>query len=259
MPALPDTPPSVPHGVTVWAVGDIHGRLDLLDALIERLTQDAARFEGEKVVIFLGDYVDRGPESRGVVQRLASLEIEGVSLRFLRGNHEETMLAFLDDPTVGARWCEYGGDATLKSYGLSHPALRHRDSAWRQAADELRHKLTPRETAFLEGLEMSVTIGDYFFVHAGARPGTPLADQTPHDLLWIRRSFLDSEDRFDKLVVHGHTPTVEVYEDHRRIGLDTKAYASGRLTALRLQGADREIIQVEAAAVPMQDARSPAD
>jgi len=203
------------------------------------------------LVIFLGDYVDRGEESRGVVEFLAGLDRDaGIEWRFLRGNHEETMLAFLTDPTVGSRWCDYGGDATIRSYGLRIPELKHRAEAWAHLSADLKHKLTAAEQAFLEEQELSITVGDYFFAHAGARPGAPLEQQTTEDLLWIRRSFLESDVEFDKIVVHGHTPTAEVHADHRRIGIDTRAYESGVLTALRLEGTDRAILQALGARKP---------
>lgn len=237
--------PVVPDGAVVWAIGDVHGRLDLLKPLTDAILADAAVVDASrKLVVFLGDYVDRGPESRGVIQFLIDLPKDrGIEWRFLKGNHEETMLNFLDDPSVGTRWCEYGGDATLRSFGLRVPDLRHRVEAWTHVMADLAHKLTPGELDFLENLELSVTVGDYFFVHAGARPGQPLERQSPDDLMWIRGTFLDSSVEFDRVVVHGHTPVPDVHCDHRRIGVDTKAYASGVLAALRLCGGDRSIMK----------------
>lgn len=237
--------PAVPDGTVVWAVGDIHGRLDLLQPLVKAIVAELrASAAARKVVIFLGDYIDRGPDSRGVLLFLASLpDVEGVEWRFLKGNHEQAMLGFLDDPSAGRRWCEYGGDSALRSYGLRAPDLAHRPEAWARVAADLRHKLTERETAFLENLELSLTVGDYFFSHAGARPGISLDRQSPEDLMWIRNAFLDSPAAFEQVVVHGHTPTPRVYADHRRIGTDTKAYDSGVLTALKLEGRERNVMQ----------------
>ena len=238
--------PETPRGTVAWAIGDIHGRLDLLKPLVEAILADAAASAAErKVVVFLGDYVDRGPDSRDVIRYLADLPTDrGVEWRFLKGNHEEAMLDFLEDPSAGARWCEYGGDATLASYGLRPPELKHKVEAWARVSNDLDHKLTPRERAFLEELELSLSIGDYFFSHAGARPGVPLERQTERDLMWIRNSFLDSDVAFEKVVVHGHTPTREVHVDQRRIGVDTKAYDSGMLSAVRLEGTTRRVVRV---------------
>ncbi len=237
--------PAAPEGVVVWAVGDIHGRLDLLEPLVEAIIADAAVSAPDRtMVVFLGDYIDRGPASAEVVRYLAGLSAEaGIEWRFLKGNHEEAMLTFLDDPAFGVEWCQYGGGATLRSYGLREPDIKHRAEGWRGLSLDLDHRLPAAERAFLENLELSVTAGDYFFAHAGARPGKSLEDQSPRDLMWVRRSFLDSEEVFDKVVVHGHTPAEAVHIDHRRIGLDTRAYESGVLSAARLAGTGRTVLQ----------------
>jgi serine/threonine protein phosphatase 1 len=242
--------PEVPKGTVVWAIGDVHGRDDLLEPLVEAVRDDLrASGDQRKVVVFLGDYVDRGPGSRAVLKYLVGLSAEdGVEWRFLKGNHEETMAKFLEDPSIGVRWCEYGGDATLRSFGLRPPDMRHRAEAWRHLSSDLNHKLTADERAFLAELEMHLSVGDYFFAHAGARPGEPLDSQTAEDLLWIRSTFLRSEQEFEKVIVHGHTPTAEVHADRRRIGIDTRAYESGVLTALRLRAGERRILQAVAPA-----------
>ncbi len=158
------------------------------------------------------------------------------------------MLDFLDDPTTGVTWCEYGGDTTLASYGLRLPQMKHKPEVWRHLADDLNHNVTALEREFLEGLELSLSVGDYFFAHAGARPGVPLDQQSERDLMWIRNSFLDSDVEFGKVVVHGHTPTREVHVDRRRIGVDTKAYESGVLTALCLRKHERWLLKAVASA-----------
>lgn len=236
--------PRVPDGTLVWAVGDIHGCLNLLKALVDGIHADAASIDASrKMVIFLGDYIDRGPDSRGVLRYLIDLPRDaGIEWRFLKGNHEEAMLKFLDDPSFGTNWCEYGGDAALASYGLKPPEMKHRVEAWARVAADLDHKVTAQERAFLGNLEYSISVGDYFFAHAGARPGIALDRQSARDLMWIRGSFLDDETPFEKVVVHGHTPTTDVHADHRRIGVDTKAYASGILTAVRLKGQSRQLL-----------------
>lgn len=237
--------PTVPEGVVAWAVGDIHGRLDLLEPLVESIMADAAAHPAQRtLVIFLGDYIDRGPQSRGVIGYLGNLpDDQGLEWCFLKGNHEEAMLDFLDDPGAGPAWCEYGGGATLASFGLRPPQMKHRPEAWAHLSADLAHRVTPAERAFLENLELSVSVGDYFFSHAGARPGIGLDDQSARDLMWIRNSFLDSEVEFEKVVVHGHTPSIDAHCDHRRIGVDTKAYETGILTAVRLSGRERALVQ----------------
>lgn len=237
--------PRVPDGTVVWAIGDIHGRLDLLEPLVDAIMADVAETPANRTaVIFLGDYIDRGADSRGVVQYLVNLPRDaGIEWRFLKGNHEEAMLNFLEDPTKGATWCEYGGDATLASYGLRLPQLKHKPEAWAHLAADLDHKVTAAERSFLEGLELSVSVGDYFFAHAGARPGVALDQQSARDLMWIRDSFLKSDLEFEKVVVHGHTPTAEVHADGRRVAIDTRAYESGVLSALRLREDARGILQ----------------
>lgn len=239
------TRPEIPSGVRVWAIGDIHGRLDLLEPLVAAIRSDLeASGATRKVCIFLGDYIDRGPASCEVIRFLTGLDRAGpIEWRFLKGNHEETMLDFLDDPSVGPAWCTYGGDTTLRSYGLRPPAVKHVAGGWTSLSQDLAHKLLPGELAFLEGLELSVEIGGYFFAHAGARPGVPLNKQTAHDLMWIRRSFLDNDAAFERIVVHGHTPTSKVHVDDRRLGIDTKAYESGLLTALGLWGDQRLLLE----------------
>lgn len=247
-PVRAPSPPAAPEGVVVWAIGDIHGRLDVLKPLVEAIIDDAAASAPDRtMVVFLGDYIDRGPESAGVVRYLMSLSaVAGIEWRFLKGNHEEAMLTFLEDPSFGLEWCQYGGGATLWSYDLREPDMKHRPEAWRALSQDLAHKVAAEERTFLEDLELSLSAGDYFFAHAGARPGRALTDQTSRDLMWVRRSFLDSEEAFEKIVVHGHTPAEAVHIDHRRIGLDTKAYDSGILSAVRLSGTERVIFQATA-------------
>ena len=236
---------SVPPGTLVWTVGDVHGRLDLLRPLLSAILEDFDRgAETRKVLIFLGDYVDRGPESKGVIDLLCRLADDGpVETIFLRGNHEDRMAAFLEDPGIGPTWCDYGGREALRSYGVTAPADRADKDAWAAASAEFNAAVSDRHRTFLRDLRFSVSVGDYFFVHAGARPGVPLDQQSRHDMMWIRQTFLDDGRAFEKIVVHGHTPTDDIQSDHRRIGLDTGAYATGVLTAVRLEGAERAALQ----------------
>ena len=243
--ALPRVPAGLPAGSVVWAIGDIHGRLDLLDRLLSAITDsDEVRNGVKPVLVFLGDYIDRGSNSRGVIDRLVILADDPTfETYFLKGNHEDKMLEFLEDSTVGAAWCDYGGAQALESFGLKVPVLKHRQEGWASLSSDLAHRLSPRQRDFLESLEYSVAIGGYFFAHAGARPGVPLEDQSQHDLMWVRGSFLNSEVRFERVVVHGHTPADDPYIDHRRIGIDTRAYESGVLTAVRLEGEGHRFLQ----------------
>ena len=227
---------STPPDTRIYAIGDVHGRADLLGKLQSRIARDAGRAqETRKVVVYLGDYVDRGPDSAGVIDRLIDGPLAGLEQVFLMGNHEDFFLQFLEDPDVGALWVRNGGDATLASYGLDGAAeCGAKDMA--ALSRSLHDKLPDRHLEFLKGLSVSHREGDYFFVHAGIRPGVPLDRQSEEDLLWIREPFLDSPDERDVVVVHGHTP-VDVPEVHsNRIAVDTGAVWSGRLTAAVLRG-----------------------
>ena len=234
-----------PPDCVIWAVGDIHGRSDLADRLLQALRADLhAAGAGRKVVVFLGDYVDRGLDSRGVLNQLCNFAADpALEVHFIRGNHEDRMEAFLSDPAVGPSWCDYGGRDTLVSYGVSPPPMRGDPGAWVEASRALGEAMPEHHHAFLAEQELSVTIGDYFFVHAGARPGVPLINQAPYDLMWIRQPFLDHSAPFEHVVVHGHTPTEAVHSDARRIGVDTGAYATNVLSAVRLEGESRVLLQ----------------
>jgi len=227
----------------IWAVGDVHGCADLLQAL---LAQVLSEHTGKPVrIVFLGDYVDRGPASREVLDLLIALESLGrVRPTFIRGNHDFMMQEFLRKPEIGPAWLEMGAAATLRSYGVEPPGLSVSPQAWRDAHQRFLRAVPRRHSGFLDRLEPSLTEGDYFFTHAGVRPGRSLDRQRSSDLMWIRTVFLDDPQPLPKMVVHGHTVTPAPYADHRRIGLDTGAYASGTLTALRVEGATRRFLQV---------------
>jgi len=227
---------SLPEGVRVYAVGDIHGRLDLLDAIHRLIEQDSADKGGERTLVYVGDYIDRGPDSKGVIDRLLS-PLKGFKTRHLKGNHDESLLEFLNDPIHYRQWKDYGARETLASYGVTPPLFDKPDEL-SLVRDALAEALPAAHLQFLNGLELSFEIGDYFFAHAGVRPGLPLARQSPDDLMWIREQFLTSNADFGKVVVHGHTPSPEPQKKHNRIGIDTGAYATGKLTCAVLEGSD---------------------
>ena len=241
-----------PEGLTLYAIGDIHGRSDLLSAMLAAVAEDR-REESASVVICVGDYVDRGRGSREVVELLlafaADSPIGGEAagsdgpVRFLRGNHDQSLLDFLREPMSGPGWCDFGGRETLASYGVQTPASRTDEDGWSRASRDLAAALPPAHLSFFEGLEYACEYGDYFFAHAGVRPGVPLDEQDTRDLMWIRQPFIEDTRRLPKLVVHGHTPTETVHFDRRRIGIDTGAYATGVLTALKLKGSSRALLQ----------------
>jgi serine/threonine protein phosphatase 1 len=231
----------VPNDNTrLYVIGDIHGRLDLLDRLIDEIDRDAKEQGANCLTVTLGDYIDRGPDSRGVLERLLSNPFPGDYVA-LKGNHEALLQSFLEDPAVGAQWRHLGGLETLHSFGVSVAAMM-RGRNYDQAADQLRAALSPAHTRFLASLKMSLTVGRYFLCHAGVRPGVKLERQSPDDLLWIRDDFLNSTGDFGKIVVHGHTPTVEPKVLPNRINIDTGAFATGRLTCVVLEGESRRFI-----------------
>jgi serine/threonine protein phosphatase 1 len=230
-------------------VGDVHGRLDVLEPLVADILQDvkASLPDRPPLLVFLGDYVDRGPASAGVVDLILNLAAwADLEVCALKGNHEEAMLTFLEDAAFGPLWMEHGGGATLASYGVAPPMSRSEPQAWAEARQALADALPEAHLAFLNRLELIRIEGDYAFVHAGVRPGATLDQQTERDLLWIRYDFLDAPGPFEKVIVHGHTPMEEPQILRHRLGVDTGAYATGVLTAVRLQGDSRSLIQARA-------------
>lgn len=226
-----------PDGLVGFAVGDIHGRADLLERMLERLETEARAVPSLRpVVVFLGDYIDRGPASRACLDLLLSGRPSGFERIFLMGNHEASMLAFLRGDPAARAWLSHGGMDTLVSYGVAPPPLGAQDGQIREAAEALRNAVPPAHLAFLGGLDLHHARGGYLFVHAGVDPDKPLEAQTERECLWIRSPFLDSRRRLPFRVVHGHTPVAAPFIDKRRIDVDTGAYASGVLSAVRLEG-----------------------
>ncbi len=234
---------AVPNNQRIYAVGDIHGRADLLIALMELIKKDTASCVGvNKCVVFLGDYVDRGSQSKQVIDYLIHKIPPELKAVFLRGNHEEAMLLFLSgDTDAGRGWLQFGGEETLVSYNVnpSHP----RSSADLTTARlSLIEKLPALHRDFLISTQLSFTVGDYHFVHAGIKPGIPLDEQTSDDMLWIRNEFLSSRADHGKIIVHGHSIRSKPDIQPNRIGIDTGAYSSNHLTCLILQNTQRHII-----------------
>ncbi|MGH6943783.1 MAG: metallophosphoesterase family protein [Geminicoccaceae bacterium] len=239
-PTAGGVPARVPPGVCVYAIGDIHGRLDLVDEMHRLITVDAAQLTPgtEKLVVYVGDYVDRGLESREVIDALIDHPLPDFRPVHLLGNHDAWLLTFLVDPRVGPTWLRYGGDATLASYGVRVGTPVDEAPYYEQLQSSLRERVPRRHVEFLQSLELSYETGDYLFVHAGVRPSLPLDRQTADDLLWIREPFLSCRQEFGKVVVHGHTVDAEPTVRANRIGIDTGACWTGCLTCLVLEEGD---------------------
>lgn len=238
-------PGTVPAGQAVYAIGDVHGRLDLLEDLLVRIREDAGRHSTDtaRSLIFLGDYVDRGPESRGVVEAVMSDLLPGFTTVRLMGNHEEAMLSFLDGESDGLDWLSFGGLETLLSYGVPLRSLPNSGEAVKALQAALIEAVPERHIAFFRRCLLHYTVGDYVFVHAGVRPGITLEKQTQTDLLWIRDDFLRVRAPLPgRVVVHGHTICDLPQNRGHRINIDTGAFVSGRLTCLVLRGNERRFL-----------------
>jgi len=228
------TQPRVPNSTRVYAIGDIHGRRDLLDRLLDTIAKDCTDAPERRVLVTLGDYIDRGPDSRGVVERLANLHTEtpfnGFELCFLKGNHEQLMEQFITGENDGHLWMNCGGRETLNSYGAKH------------TAQSITKRLPKHHRQFFANMVLMSREGDYAFAHAGVRPGVGLAKQAAEDVLWIRARFLNATTDFGAVIVHGHTPVDVPDVLDNRIGIDTRAWASGTLTALVLEGTEQRFL-----------------
>lgn len=241
----PQVPAQVPSGQRVYAVGDIHGRADLFTALIDAIEDDDRRRNSERTpadttMILLGDLVDRGPDSAAVLARAQAWQ-HARQVRILCGNHEEMLLESLADLDTLRAYLRHGGYETVLSFGIDRDTY---DTATFEELQALMGRHIPAATvAFIRSFEEQILIGDYLFVHAGIRPGVPPEAQQRADLLWIREPFLTHAGDLGAVVVHGHTISEEpIFRDHR-IGIDTGAYATGILTAIGLEGAQRWLIE----------------
>ena len=243
----PTAQPRTPSGYRAYAVGDIHGRLDLLDQILVIIERDAERSPAPKsLLIFLGDLIDRGPDSRGVVERLRTYRHGRLQPYFLAGNHEEVLLRLL----AGERgllegWLKFGGAECLRSYGTDPSSLAEMNE--REALSLVREAIPEEHRQFIASFVDTLRLGDYLFVHAGIRPGLDLSLQSQFDLRWIRAPFLDSEDDHGMIVVHGHTISDRVDERPNRIGIDTGAYRTGILTALAIEAERRWVLDTDIA------------
>lgn len=227
---------------TIYAVGDVHGCLDPLLALEDKIREDASLREGRKLIVMLGDYIDRGPQSAAVLYHLSAAPPVGFDRICLRGNHDDAFLDYLEGDPAGDWFLEHGAEATLLSYGVdieAHGPFIASNFALRQA---VRAAVPASHLEFLQTTAVLLTVGDDVFVHAGIRPGRPLLEQVDEDLLWIRRSFIDLGPGLPVRVFHGHTPMREAFVGPSRVSLDTHCYKSGRLTAARLSDGEVEIL-----------------
>jgi serine/threonine protein phosphatase 1 len=233
-------PIKAPDDARLYAIGDIHGRADLLGQLAEKIFEDCQGSGLNIMTVFLGDYIDRGLASAEVVDWLSTRAFPTPFVA-LKGNHEETLLRALTDPGIIGSWRQYGGLETLVSYGVDVSAVQ-KGRDFEKASADLNCKLPSHHRKFMEELPTSYSAGGYFFCHAGIKPGIPLRAQKDHDLMWIRDEFLASELHHEKVIVHGHTPVTDVEIKHNRINLDTGAYMSAKLSCLVLEGSQKRLL-----------------
>ena len=235
------------HGWRAYAVGDIHGRLDLLDQLLAEIHAQLARRPAHKVLlVFVGDLIDRGPSSAEVIERLRTYRRDGVKTMFLLGNHEEVLLRILGgEAELITKWRWFGGAECLKSYGVDPSQLTGRSE--QEALEIVRNAIPKEHKEFLESFVDTCRFGDYLFVHAGIRPGVEVDQQRQTDLRWIREPFLLDDTDHGFVVVHGHTISPEVELMPNRIGIDTGAYRTGVLTALAIEGSRTWFLQTHSA------------
>jgi serine/threonine protein phosphatase 1 len=246
--------PAGPRGWRAYAIGDVHGRLDLLDKLLQKIEDDIARREERKgLLVFVGDLIDRGPNSAQVIERLRTYKHPGIRTVFLLGNHEEVLLRILSgDADLITKWRCFGGTECLNSYGVDTDRLtRLRDV---DALEVVRSAIPKEHVRFLQSFDDSCRFGDYLFVHAGIRPGVEIDQQRQSDLRWIREPFLFDDTDHGFIVVHGHTIRPEVEVRPNRIGIDTGAYRSGVLTAFGIEGSESWFLDTRA---PAEEAVAP--
>ena len=229
-----------------YAIGDIHGYDDLFERMIDRIQIDAELLKERPRIVLLGDYIDRGPASRQVLDRVRRLQnAPWCDVVALMGNHEEALLRFLDEPEFGDTWRDWGGAATLDSYGVAMPYMARSQEVWEEVSHRFAAKIDPVHLEMLKAMPSSFQADDYLFVHAGVDPDRPLAEQGSATFMYIRGRFLRADQSCEYVVVHGHSPHKVPVNTRWRIGIDTGVYYSGILTAIRLRGEERELIQVK--------------
>ena len=238
----PPVDPWVPDGRRVYAIGDVHGQAHLLREIHRKILTDAAGYEGKIVVLYLGDYIDRGEQSRQVIELLLEDPLSEFDSIYLLGNHEQALLDFLEDPLQTAAWLAVGGRETLMSYGVPIAHIPNRQEL-PELSRQLSLNLPDAHRAFMQSCDLSWQCGSYYFAHAGIRPGVPLYRQRKEDLLWIRDGFLSSNRNHEAIIVHGHSVYDEPQFMPNRISIDTGAYDSGVLTCLVLEGAGQRLLQ----------------
>lgn len=227
----------------IYAVGDVHGCIDLLRSAYDRILEDRPDMPGRKLVVFLGDYVDRGPDSKAVLEFLRQPDTDEVEHVCLCGNHDNEFCRFLQDPQANLGWLGFGGAETLRSYGIDVKHILKSGGGPTVLERTVRQAVPAEHALLLSALPSMLEVGNLVFVHAGIRPGIPLPQQTDHDLMWIREPFLSRGPGLPLLVVHGHTISPEPVFGTRRVGIDTGAFATGRLTVLRLSQGKADILQ----------------
>lgn len=233
-----------PDNTRIYAIGDVHGYLDLLFKIHDLISDDLAQYPVKHhKIIHLGDYIDRGPNSKGCIQYLINLMASNENVSCLKGNHEEKLIRFLDDPIATAySFLTYGGAECALSYGVQPPHQEVSDSEILAFRDTLLQSVPRSHIEFIGELLFSQTEGDYFFAHAGVRPGVSLDAQTHQDLMGIRKDFISYHGLFEKVIVHGHTPHHPIEIKQNRINADTMAYATQELTAVVLEGNQYRIL-----------------
>jgi serine/threonine protein phosphatase 1 len=232
-----------PKDTVVYAIGDVHGCFAELRAAEQRIVADAAGISAERrIILCLGDLVDRGPQSADVIDHLIDAPPSGFERLSLCGNHDETFLAFIGDSQANMGWLEFGGEQTLESYGIDLSRLARHRGGTAGLGQLIRGTVPAAHLDFLSRLPILVRFGDTLFVHAGVRPGVPLEEQDDDDFMWIREPFVSQPHGLGVTVVHGHTPANEPVFAPGRIGIDTGAFATGRLTVLRVFGGDAVVV-----------------